>query len=1057
MKHILVKKVSHVKAILILGTGLLVPAAAIAGGWATYNYFEKKNYKSFVEFGKTEQLAGVSTPLTNENFVKQMESLPLEAKYKQYSPSQIFNLVLDKKNPINLISIFDLSDFKQKYPNIKVNAHFITSDLAANNTIATAQQLENVLFTAVDNATNQIYSSVVNVSGFGEAQTTRVPVFSVDETQSKLVYKNFDLTDNILPSTLASKIQSFYTSHNQDFGQTVSNFGSLKLIDANGSNIVVPSELRLDFAKNSENQIAFDKIDDNSGSLIVSVEILDGNNKVSQFKLQITNLNSYKLALQEFTKLTSDVTNPDRNPVKLIADKQREIALSQKNLSTFFKEGQDVTDFFDFSVLKRYFKHLHPTFRAQIEQTNFQLDALGEIQVRATVDFNASSSNAQTKAENSELQSSKVTATPVQALSDLTDNLDQDDENAGQSHYFLFNFRIFNNYAQDFLNAVVENNNYFVVRPEYGYVNALDIIAKLENINVAYYAFLKNLSAPKGYGVVSLTNSSNYDSVTVQQAIVHSVEQTFDNVIDFPNWKKTVKQTVIDPSTGLALETKASKALAKIFSSLNNIINQPGLKNDKVNYNLSFDNASQQLIIGISIYNDNNERVATQNIIIAGFAPSLPALTTIKNLGSDLYFDGAALKTVDEKNKESKKVLPSLLNNNFVFEAKDNSKLEVNKVNGLSGIILDSGELTLKNNTPKPVPQSNALPGTSTGTNGGGSTAQASQVQQQVAQTQNQPSSFGIVFSQNNSLEENKPRIILQEKPKEAQASQQGTVVQGQQDTTQNQDNFVLFVEKVSDISKIQGFENLKSKKITQVETGSAWVIGFGNKDNISDLSKSSTASGVDKKVEILAAFPIEANENSTSKATTFVLTIDRNDNKIKVSAASFDGKNTKKQATFELDKSSAGQATTLLENLGKQDSSIILGPEKSSTLTTSPTTAAPTTSATPPAPASTASAPTTPPSTAIPTQSSGSETQSTPNVSKTTLHALTFYNAKQSESSDVTKPSTTSQQTQTPVAPQTQPSSQAPSQPPAPAATPTKEVQSSAVFEALLKSYTKN
>ncbi|AHH45390.1 P110/LppT family adhesin N-terminal domain [Mesomycoplasma bovoculi] len=1033
MKHILVKKVSHVKAILILGTGLLVPAAAIAGGWATYNYFENKNYKSFVEFGKTEQLAGASTPLTNENFVKQMESLPLEAKYKQYSPSQIFNLVLDKKNPINLISIFDLSDFKQKYPNIKVNAYFITSDLAANNTIATAQQLENVLFTAVDNATNQIYSSVVNVSGFGEAQTTRVPVFSVDETQSKLVYKNFDLTDNILPSTLASKIQSFYTSHNQDFGQTVSNFGSLKLIDANGSNIVVPSELRLDFAKNSENQIAFDKIDDNSGSLIVSVEILDGNNKVSQFKLQITNLNSYKLALQEFTKLTSDVTNPDRNPVKLIADKQREIALSQKNLSTFFKEGQDVTDFFDFSVLKRYFKHLHPTFRAQIEQTNFQLDALGEIQVRATVDFNASSSNAQTKAENSELQSSKVTATPVQALSDLTDNLDQDDENAGQSHYFLFNFRIFNNYAQDFLNAVVENNNYFVVRPEYGYVNALDIIAKLENINVAYYAFLKNLSAPKGYGVVSLTNSSNYDSVTVQQAIVHSVEQTFDNVIDFPNWKKTVKQTVIDPSTGLALETKASKALAKIFSSLNNIINQPGLKNDKVNYNLSFDNASQQLIIGISIYNDNNERVATQNIIIAGFAPSLPALTTIKNLGSDLYFDGAALKTVDEKNKESKKVLPSLLNNNFVFEAKDNSKLEVNQVNGLSGIILDSEELTLKNNTPKPAPQSNALPGTSTSASGGGNAAQTLQAQQQVVQTQNQqPSSFGIVFSEDNSLEENKPRIILQEKPKNTQALQ-GTNVQS--NGTNN--SFALFVEKVSDISKIQGFENLKSKKITQVQSGSAWVIGFGNKDNISDLTTTSSTGGTDKKVEILAAFPIEGNENSTSKATTFVLTIDRNDGKIQVNAASFDGENTKKQNTFELDKSSSGsQATTLLGNLGKQDSNIVLGPEKSSTPTT--TTFAPITSASP-VPSQTTS-PSSPSSNTSPT------TQSTPNASKTTLHALTFYNAKQSESTDSTKPS---------VAPQQQ--TQAPSQPAVTATTPTKEVQPSAVFEALLKSYTKN
>lgn len=1056
MKHILVKKVSHVKAILILGTGLLVPAAAIAGGWATYNYFENKNYKSFVEFGKTEQLAGASTPLTNENFVKQMESLPLEAKYKQYSPSQIFNLVLDKKNPINLISIFDLSDFKQKYPNIKVNAYFITSDLAANNTIATAQQLENVLFTAVDNATNQIYSSVVNVSGFGEAQTTRVPVFSVDETQSKLVYKNFDLTDNILPSTLASKIQSFYTSHNQDFGQTVSNFGSLKLIDANGSNIVVPSELRLDFAKNSENQIAFDKIDDNSGSLIVSVEILDGNNKVSQFKLQITNLNSYKLALQEFTKLTSDVTNPDRNPVKLIADKQREIALSQKNLSTFFKEGQDVTDFFDFSVLKRYFKHLHPTFRAQIEQTNFQLDALGEIQVRATVDFNASSSNAQTKAENSELQSSKVTATPVQALSDLTDNLDQDDENAGQSHYFLFNFRIFNNYAQDFLNAVVENNNYFVVRPEYGYVNALDIIAKLENINVAYYAFLKNLSAPKGYGVVSLTNSSNYDSVTVQQAIVHSVEQTFDNVIDFPNWKKAVKQTIIDPSTGLALETNASKALAKIFSSLNNIINQPGLKNDKVNYNLSFDNASQQLIIGISIYNDNNERVATQNIIIAGFAPSLPALTTIKNLGSDLYFDGAALKTVDEKNKESKKVLPSLLNNNFVFEAKDDAKLEVNQVNGLSGIILDFGELTLKNNTPKPVPQSNALPGTGVGTNGGTTVTQTLQVQQQVVQTQHQPSSFGIVFSQDNSLEKDKPRIILQEKQKEVQTPQQGAGVQVQQHTTQNQDNFVLFVEKVSDISEIKEFENLKSKKIIENEkNGPAWIIGFGNKDNINNLTKSSTTSGANK-VEILAAFPIEENENSTSKATTFVLTIDRNDDKIQVSAASFDGKDTKKQNTFELDKSSTSQATTLLENLGKQDSSIVLGTEKSltHTSTTSASTTSPTTAATSLTPASPALAPGTPPTsssptTIIPAQSSGSETQSTPNVSKTTLHALTFYNAKESESSAATKPSTTPQQTQVP----SQPSSQS-SQP---ATTATKEVQPSVVFETLLKSYTKN
>lgn len=1030
MKHILVKKVSHVKAILILGTGLLVPAAAIAGGWATYNYFEKKNYKSFVEFGKTEQLASASTPLTNENFVKQMESLPLEAKYKQYSPSQIFNLVLDKKNPINLISIFDLSDFKQKYPNIKVNAHFITSDLPANNTIATAQQLENVLFTAVDNATNQIYSSVVNVSGFGEAQTTRVPVFSVDETQSKLVYKNYDLTDDILPSALASNIQSFYTSHNQDFGQTVSNFGSLKLIDANGSNIVVPSELRLDFAKNSENQIAFDKIDDNSGSLIVSVEILDGNNKVSQFKLQITNLNSYKLALQEFTKLTSDVTNPDRNPVKLIADKQREIALSQKNLSTFFKEGQDVTDFFDFSALKRYFKHLHPTFRAQIEQTNFQLDALGEIQVRATVDFSDSSSNAQTKAENPELQSSKVTATPVQALSDSTDNLDQDDENAGQSHYFLFNFRIFNNYAQDFLNAVVENNNYFVVRPEYGYVNALDIIAKLENINVAYYAFLNNLSEPKGYGVVSLTNSSNYDSVTVQQAIVNSVEQTFDNVIDFPNWKKAVKQTVIDPSTGLALETNASKALAKIFSSLNNIINQPGLKNDKVNYNLSFDNVSQQLIIGISIYNDNNERVATQNIIIAGFAPSLPALTTIKNLGSDLYFDGAALQTVDEKNKESKKVLPSLLNNNFVFEAKDNSKLEVNQVNGLSGIILDSEELTLENNTPKPTPQSNLLPGTSTSANGGG-TAQILQAQQQVAQPQNQPSSFGIVFSEDNSLEKDKPRIILQEKPKEAQTSQQGVVVPSQQHTAQSQDNFVLFVEKVSDISKIQGLENLKSKKIAQVETGSAWVIGFGDKNNIDSLTNGST-SGINNKVEILAAFSIKENENSTSKTTTFVLTIDRNDNKIKVNAASFDGKDTKTQPTFELDKSSTNQSTTLLGNLGKQDSSIVLG--------TTPTSSTPTSSTT---------APTTSLSPTIPAQSSSGETQSTSNASKTTLHALTFYNAKQSEPSDATKPQTPQIQPQQP-----QPSPQ-PSQPAA--TTATKEVQPSAVFEALLKSYTKN
>lgn len=1026
MKHILVKKVSHVKAILILGTGLLVPAAAIAGGWATYNYFEKKNYKSFVEFGKTEQLAGASTPLTNENFVKQMESLPLEAKYKQYSPSQIFNLVLDKKNPINLISIFDLSDFKQKYPNIKINAHFITSDLAANNTIATAQQLENVLFTAVDNATNQIYSSVVNVSGFGEAQTTRVPVFSVDETQSKLVYNNFNLTDDILPSALASNIQSFYTSHNQDFGQTVSNFGSLKLINANGSNIVVPSELRLDFAKNSENQIAFDKIDDNSGSLIVSVEILDGNNKVGQFKLQITNLNSYKLALQEFTKLTSDVTNPDRNPVKLIADKQREIALSQKNLSTFFKEGQDVTDFFDFNALKSYFKHLHPTFRAQIEQTNFQLDALGEIQVRATVDFSDSSSNAQTKAENPEPQSSKVTATPVQALSDSTDNLDQDD--AGQSHYFLFNFRIFNNYAQDFLNAVVENNNYFVVRPEYGYVNALDIIAKLENINVAYYAFLNNLSEPKGYGVVSLTNSSNYDSVTVQQAIVHSVEQTFDNVIDFPNWKKAVKQTIIDPSTGLALESKASKALAKIFSSLNNIINQPGLKNDKVNYNLSFDNASQQLIIGISIYNDNNERVATQNIIIAGFAPSLPALTTIKNLGSDLYFDGAALQTVDEKNKGSKKVLPSLLNNNFVFEAKDNSKLEVNQVNGLSGIVLDSGELTLENNTPKPAPQSNLVPGTSAGANGGPAAAQTLQTQQQVVQTQNQPSSFGIVFSEDNSLEGNKPRIILQEKPKEAQASQQGVGAQTQHaTTTQNQDDSVLFVEKVSNISTVKGLDNLKNKKIIENgKNGPVWVIGFGDKNSIDNLTTSSTTSGINNKVEILAAFPVEANDNSTSKATTFVLTIDRNDDKIQVNAASFDGKDTKKQNTFELDKSSASQAITLLENLGKQDSSIVLGLQKSSTPTTSPT----------PAPTASPSSP---------SSNDSATTQSTPNDSKTTLHALTFYNAKQFESSAATKPSAAPQQPQ------------ASSQPTAPAATTTKELQPSAVFEALLKSYTKN
>ncbi|WP_341501058.1 P110/LppT family adhesin N-terminal domain [Mesomycoplasma ovipneumoniae] len=908
----IVKKVSHARSLMIMATWPIAIGAILGFSYLTYSLVESK-YFGVVDqrdLEKTEvNQKGIQ--LSNEEFEKIVDQMQIDEDFSKYSAEQILNLSRDSGSNFHLTTIFNLSNFSSKYPFLKLNVNPINKSDVENDDLVTKvvnNNLINVVFSAHDQFTNKTYSKVHSIRGFNGKGDIPFINFNIDQQKSAFILQTAQINQKWNAFSLIQALNHEY-KNTKDAKKTLEKFGSFLFLDSNDSLVNLPEGTYFDFETDSSGNIIFKNIDDSTGNLWISFGIFDSNkNKIRTFDLKVSNLLDY-------AQVTNYLNNLIKNNDELIIlkdEKIQEIVAKNVSLSTFLVSQIDHNSLFDISKLQNLFTNSSPNFNVRLFGTNVQMDRVGEVELMVQIDFkakeiekltqnqltpeNLSVSNLQ---QNSPVQEQKMLQNQVSLFQDVGSNNSENssqqnlNDSQTQQNYRKFNFiytlKPFTNLAQRYLDSVIKDNDLYIVRQKFNYLNGAEIINNLRSINATFYSFQENKNTSKGLEIVNLESSPTYDSLTSQRAIVTWFKDFFKDSLTFPAWKKTDQND------------KPEEVLAKIFAKMNDIINSKQIFSYGVKYNLFFENSTGQLTITISIYDRFNKILGEKDIKITGLSPANPQLLLAKENQASFFIDGSG---------------------GYNFDESDENNLFHSEIRGLKSITNPQVSLSLDaskipNKKVKLVRNSGILYPSLNGIYLKLFYKNDENTQKIVAFDENNP--FFYSFSVQNNLEPDQYKIVLKFITEENGVSDQQT----------NQDANLIWVKKISKKSDLTNLNITNSESIP--DNTPIWLIGVSKKADIESTSTNTTQ--IEKIIGIL---PVDEgqftnfvlsynafNENSSSNSGTQ----SQNSQKIIVKIATPKSKN---QPQIELEK-----------NFWSTQSA-------SSTTPAAPTTSAPTSSTTP-------------------------------------------------------------------------------------------------------------
>ncbi|WP_337902201.1 P110/LppT family adhesin N-terminal domain [Mesomycoplasma ovipneumoniae] len=963
-----VKKVSHTRSLMIMATWPIAIGAILGFSYLTYSLVESKYFDVVDQrdLQKTEvNQRGIQ--LSNEEFGKIVDQMQIDEDFSKYSAEQILDLSRDSASNFHLTTIFNLTNFSSKYPFLKLNINPINKSDVENDDLVTKvvnNNLINVVFSAHDQFTNKTYSKVHSIRGFNGKGDIPFINFNIDQQKSAFILQTAQINQKWNALSLIQALNSEY-KNTKDAKKTLEKFGSFLFLDSNDNLVNFPEGTHFDFETDQSGNIIFKNIDDSSGNLWISFGIFDSNKtKIRTFDLKVSNLLDYA----QVTNYLNNLIKTNDELIILKDEKIQEIVAQNVSLSTFLVSQTDHSSLFDISKLQNLFTNSSPNFNVRLFGTNIQMDRIGEVELMVQIDFkakqienlvqnqstpdNISVSNLQ---QNPPVQVQKTLQNQVSLFQDAGPNNSQNSsqENLNdaqtQENYRKFNFiytlKPFKNLAQRYLDSVIKDNDLYIVRQKFNYLDGAEIINNLRSINASFYSFQENRNTSKGLEIVNLESSPTYDSLTSQRAIVTWFKDFFKDSLTFPSWKKTDENE------------KPEEVLSKIFAKMNDIINSKQIFSYGVKYNLFFESSTGQLTITISIYDRFNKILGQKDIKISGLSPTNPQLLLAKENQANFFIDGSGGYNVGESDESNLfhseiKGLKSITNPQ-VSLGLDSSKRRDKKVKLVrhSGILYPS----LNDNYLKLFYKSDE------------------NFERTVAFEENTP--FFYSFSVQNNLEPNQSKIVLKFITEQNGASDQQT----------NQDPNLIWVKK---LSKKSDLTNLNSDSIP--DNTPVWLIGVSKKAEIETSSTNTNQNG-----KIIGILPVDEgqftnfvlsynalNENLSSNSGG---TQTQNPQKIIVKIATSKSKD---QPQIELEKNfwSTQNASSTTSGSSATSGSLTTSTGSASTSTTVPT-------------ASTTSASTT---TTTTTSSPASSTTPTTPAKTLTLHFGDEENNKNSDKSEV-------------------------------------------------------
>ncbi|WP_337903912.1 P110/LppT family adhesin N-terminal domain [Mesomycoplasma ovipneumoniae] len=964
-----VKKVSHTRSLMIMATWPIAIGAILGFSYLTYSLVESKYFDVVDQrnLEKTEvNQRGIQ--LSNEEFGKIVDQMQIDEDFSKYSAEQILDLSRDSASNFHLTTIFNLTNFSSKYPFLKLNINPINKSDVENDDLVTKvvnNNLINVVFSAHDQFTNKTYSKVHSIRGFNGKGDIPFINFNIDQQKSTFILQTAQINQKWNALSLIQALNSEY-KNTKDAKKTLEKFGSFLFLDSNDNLVNFPEGTHFDFETDQSGNIIFKNIDDSSGNLWISFGLFDSNKtKIRTFDLKVSNLLDYA----QVTNYLNNLIKTDDELIILKDEKIQEIVAQNVSLSTFLVSQTDHSNLFDISKLQNLFTNSSPNFNVRLFGTNIQMDRIGEVELMVQIDFkakqienlvqnqstpdNISVSNLQ---QNPPVQVQKTLQNQVSLFQDAGPNNSQNSsqENLNdaqtQENYRKFNFiytlKPFKNLAQRYLDSVIKDNDLYIVRQKFNYLDGAEIINNLRSINASFYSFQENRNTSKGLEIVNLESSPTYDSLTSQRAIVTWFKDFFKDSLTFPSWKKTDENE------------KPEEVLSKIFAKMNDIINSKQIFSYGVKYNLFFESSTGQLTITISIYDRFNKILGQKDIKISGLSPTNPQLLLAKENQANFFIDGSGGYNVGESDESNLfhseiKGLKSITNPQ-VSLGLDSSKRRDKKVK----LVRNSGILypSLNDNYLKLFYKSDE------------------NFERTVAFEENTP--FFYSFSVQNNLEPNQSKIVLKFITEQNGASDQQT----------NQDPNLIWVKK---LSKKSDLTNLNSDSIP--DNTPVWLIGVSKKAEIETSSTNTNQNG-----KIIGILPVDEgqftnfvlsynalNENLSSNSGG---TQTQNPQKIIVKIATSKSKD---QPQIELEKNfwSTQNASSTTSGSSATSGSLTTSTGPASTSTTVPT-------------ASTTSASTT--TTTTTTSSPASSTTPTTLAKTLTLHFGDEENNKNSDKSEV-------------------------------------------------------
>ncbi len=964
-----VKKVSHTRSLMIMATWPIAIGAILGFSYLTYSLVESK-YFDVVDQRNLEktEVNQKGIQLSNEEFEKIVDQMQIDENFSKYSAEQILDLSRDSTSNFHLTTIFNLTNFSSKYPFLKLNINPINKSDVENDDLVTKvvnNNLINVVFSAHDQFTNKTYSKVHSIRGFNGKGDIPFINFNIDQQKSAFILQTAQINQKWNALSLIQVLNSEY-KNTKDAKKTLEKFGSFLFLDSNDNLVNLPEGTHFDFETDLSGSIVFKNIDDSSGNLWISFGIFDSNkNKIRTFDLKVSNLLDYA----QVTNYLNNLIKTDDELIILKDEKIQEIVAQNVSLSTFLVSQTDHSNLFDISKLQNLFTNSAPNFNVRLFGTNIQMDRIGEVELMVQIDFkakqvenlaqnqstpdNISVSNLQ---QNSPVQEQKTLQNQVSLFQDTdpnnSENSSQENLNDAQTqeNYRKFNFiytlKPFKNLAQRYLDSVIKDNDLYIVRQKFNYLDGAEVINNLRSINASFYSFQENRNTSKGLEIVNLESSPTYDSLTSQRAIVTWFKDFFKDSLTFPAWKKTDEND------------KPEEVLSKIFAKMNDIINSKQIFSYGVKYNLFFESSTGQLTITISIYDRFNKILGQKDIKISGLSPTNPQLLLAKENQANFFIDGSGGYNVEQSDESNLfhseiKGLKSITNPQVELSL-DSSKKRDKKVK----LVRNSGILypSLNDNYLKLFYKSDE------------------NTQNIVAFEENNP--FFYSFSVQNNLEPNQYKVVLKFVTEESGTS-------GQQ---VNQEPNLIWVKKLSKKSDLSSSSITNSDSIP--DNTPVWLIGVSKKAEIGSTSTNTT-----QNEKIIGILPVDEgqftnfvlsynalNENSPSNSGAQTQT--QNSQKIIVKIAT---PKSKDQPQIELEKNFwSTQNTSSTTSVTSSDS----GSSTTSTTSTTPTSTTSTVPAT---------------TTAAPTSSTTSSPASSTTPTKTlTLHFGDEENNKNSDKSEV-------------------------------------------------------